>query len=316
MFEAQQILAVPFKGPLLAASVYGDVALRQFSDLDILMHQRDILRAKALPVDQGYRPVLGAEGEGRNIELNEALEVAHLRFAHAYVFVRPEDAREVDLHWQFTRRYFAFPLDLQDLRERLETVSFADSVVKQFSPEDMLLILCVHGAKSLWQRLLWICDVAELVTARGHDLDWERLLARAERLGVLRMLSLGLQLASNLLDMALPEAVRREVEAEPVAAALAAQIQSRLFVDAQPPGESAVEKLIMYLSVRERWRDKVQYFTLTPNVKDLMFLPLPAPLTPLYYMLRPIRLIRAYGGGVWYHLRSTMASITHLNGNQ
>lgn len=37
--EGQGIQAIPFKGPVLAVSVYGNLALRPFSDLDILVHE-------------------------------------------------------------------------------------------------------------------------------------------------------------------------------------------------------------------------------------------------------------------------------------
>ncbi len=306
LLEAQRITAVPFKGPVLAASVYGDIALRQFGDLDIMVHTRDVLRAKTLLMDRGYRAVLSAEGEGREIELSGAREAAHLWFAHAYVFVRADGKGEVDLHWTFTRRYFSFPLDLQDLQERLEPVTLADSVVSHFSPEDLLLILCVHGSKSLWQRLQWICDVAELLAARQHEMDWQQVLARAERLGSVRMLWLGLLLASNLLDTALPEAVQPKAQSDAVAKALAAQLQNRLFADLGQPGDSTVDKFMIYLRMRERWRDKMRYLTLTPNVKDLMFFPLPAPLACLYYGLRPIRLMREYGPSIWRRLRSAV----------
>src|SRR5688572_24047075 len=38
LFAAHRIDAVPFKGPVLAAAVYKDLSLRQFSDLDVLVH--------------------------------------------------------------------------------------------------------------------------------------------------------------------------------------------------------------------------------------------------------------------------------------
>lgn len=306
LFKTQRIAAVPFKGPVLAVSVYGDLALRQFGDLDILVHAQDVLRAKALLIDRGYQAVLSAESQWRDVELTGAQEAAHLRFAHAYVFVRTDGKAEVDLHWTFTRRYFSFPLDLRDLQKRLEPVSLTDTVVSHFSPEDVMLILCVHGSKSLWQRLQWICDVAELVGARGHEMDWQQMIARAERLGSARMLWLGLQLASGLLDTTLPEAVWHRIQADPVAKALALQMQKRLFTDTGEPDDSAVEKFMLYFRMRERWRDKMRYLTLTPNAKDLMFLTLPAPLAFLYYGLRPIRLMREYGPSIWHRLRSAI----------
>jgi Uncharacterised nucleotidyltransferase len=61
LFETHSISAVPFKGPILAASVYGNLSLRQFGDLDIFVHKEDIARAARLLVSQGYR----SSGEDR-----------------------------------------------------------------------------------------------------------------------------------------------------------------------------------------------------------------------------------------------------------
>ena len=55
LFQAHEIPAIPYKGPVLAASAYGNLALRQFCDLDILIHKQDALRVKSLLLNQGYR---------------------------------------------------------------------------------------------------------------------------------------------------------------------------------------------------------------------------------------------------------------------
>ena len=44
LFEAHDIYAIPYKGPVLASVAYGDIALRQFVDLDLIVHKRDVLR--------------------------------------------------------------------------------------------------------------------------------------------------------------------------------------------------------------------------------------------------------------------------------
>ena len=46
LFAENNITAVPYKGPALALQLYGNVALRQFSDLDIMVHPRDVLGAR------------------------------------------------------------------------------------------------------------------------------------------------------------------------------------------------------------------------------------------------------------------------------
>ena len=53
-FEERRIPGIPFKGAVLAASAYGSLALRQFGDLDILVHPRDGEAARRLLAELGY----------------------------------------------------------------------------------------------------------------------------------------------------------------------------------------------------------------------------------------------------------------------
>ena len=188
------IEAVPYKGPVLAACMYGNLALRQFVDLDIIVRRRDVFRASDVLQSVGYRP---------NFPLTRAQEAGYLRSRYAVELERDDGYFAVELHWEVAPRYFAFPLDTERLWARLDQVSMYDTTVRTLAPEDLLLMLCAHGAKHLWEKLGWICDIAELVrTHRG--MDWDRVAAQARELRSERILGLGLLLASDLLGADVP----------------------------------------------------------------------------------------------------------------
>lgn len=286
LLEAQGISAVPFKGPTLALSAYGDAALRQFGDLDVLVHKQDVLSVKELLVREGFKPMP---------ELTGAQQAALLRFDCAYNFGNDKNVL-FDVHWNFAAPYFSFELDVQELWQRLETITIGRKELLMLSAEDLVMVLCLHGFTHFWERLGWICDVAGLIDRR-RDIDWPLLLDNAARQGSRRVLSLGLILASELLEAPLPPEVWRTVRADPVVRTLAEQVQQRLF--AQDTAASGVfEEARIQLRMRERKRDKVRSFlrlALTPRVYDWMILPLPGWLFFLYYLLRPLRLAGKYG---------------------
>ena len=85
-------------------------------------------------------------------------------------------------------------------------VSFLGRDVLSMSAEDLLMVLCVHGSKHCWERLTWVCDVAEMVRA-NPELGWEGILDRSGALHISRAVLLGLDLAKSLLDAPLPELV-------------------------------------------------------------------------------------------------------------
>ena len=162
LLEAQGIAAIPYKGPVLATTAYGSLALRQFSDLDVLVRPQDARRA---------RDVLLAHGYQRLDHRSTARTEPWYRLRKVYELVRADGQILVELHWAITSWTFFFPLHAARLWERLETASLLETPVRSLAREDLLLLLCVHGAKHHWSRLGWICDVAALLQARRSTGD-------------------------------------------------------------------------------------------------------------------------------------------------
>ena len=296
LFETHNIPTMPYKGPVLATTVYGNLALRQFSDLDILVPEQDVLRVKALLIARGYRPWL---------PLTDAQESAHLKSYHAYTFVRYDRRVSVDVHWRFEGSLYAFPLDLKPLWQRLEMIPFVVTTIRNPPPEDLLLLLCAHGTKDGWAQLKWICDINELCLVHP-GMDWERVMEHATMLYSERMLFLGLLLAHDLLGATLPENVLQKIQTAQVVRSLASRVRKQLFSETAGIVQR-VERDILHFRVMQCSRDKMSYVfhnfreVMTPNESDQACFPLPSALSSLHYALRPVRLISAYGPDVVRH---------------
>lgn len=282
LFAAHGIEAIPYKGPALAAKAYGNIALRHFGDLDILVRQRDVLRVMELLVAEGY--VL-------HPPLNGVQQALMLRTQCNLPFTRDGRRLIVEIHWRVSARLFSSPLDEESLWEKIGLDSFEGMTIKTLAPEDLLLSLCVHGAKHLWERLSWIADIAQLLEVYT-DLNWPRLLERTRRSGTGRMLLLGLYVARDLLGAKLPAVVEAQFESDTEIAHLAGQIYSRLFAEgSEASGMSGY--FLFQLKARRRLRDKFNYcrYVVSPTEEDLTMLSLPAPLSFVYYLLRPLRML-------------------------
>ena len=289
LFSEHGISAVPYKGPSLAADLYGDISLRQFGDLDLLVRRDDVLRAKDLLLARGYEP---------EYRLDREQEAGYLDSACEYTFERRDDQLLVEIHWRILPRRFNLALDAEDLWPRLRPVELVGRTVPGLAPEDLLIVLCVHGFKHLWSHLKWICDVAELV--RSRPMSWPEVFAEAESLGVKRRVSVGLLLAHALLGARIPETVEREVRSDRTARSLAAWARGRLFADEENE-LSQFEIDRQRQRFVERFRDRAHFVRCAlrakhkPNRKDRALVPLPRFLHFLYYVIRPLRLLREYG---------------------
>jgi len=284
LLDQHGIAAMPFRGPVLAAVAYGDVTLRQFDDLDILVPRKDVLRARDILLSQGYQA---------EFDLSPAQNAAYLRDWSDYKVSRSDGLLLIiELHWRLTERYFSFAPDLEQLWADRQPVSLAGKTVDTLSPQDLLLVLCVHGSKHCWRRLSWMSDVSRWVDAHPQ-LDWDSLLKQAVSLGSRRMLLLGLFLANNLVGTALPQFVQQSIAADTVIPSLAQQVRHKLF---QPVGQQPAlgYEYRFHMRCRERWRDRLQHTVLlavTPTPGDWQAVSLPDAFFPMYYPLRPFRLL-------------------------
>jgi hypothetical protein len=282
LFESEGAHVLAYKGPALAVQAYGELSLRRFIDLDVIVRRRDVGRAGELLQSLGF-----SKPEG----LSKWQEKFLLRHQHNLAFTRDSGKLIVELHWEVAPAPFAaIPLGACAW-ERAVVVGLSGGEVKSLSPEDLLLALCVHGTKHLWERLAWVCDVAALLKSQTN-LDWPFIVRQAHDSRVERMLCLGLLLAQGLLGAAAPDDVR-QTRAYGEVAGLAVEVTKRLFCGGEHESASFARSVKFNLRARGRLREKFEYlrFILTPTDGDLTARSFPSGMSFMYYLLRPLRLI-------------------------
>lgn len=288
LLEQYDIPAIPFKGPVLAVVAYGDLALRQFHDLDILVRPQDGLRAKRL---------LGAEGYHFTARLNAGLSRHYATSAnhHHFAMHRADGRVVIELHWQVAASSFWPAQQTEVLWQRHLHTLLLGKTINTFAPEELVLLLCMHGSRHSWERLGFVVDLAELFR-RFIGLDGTALLAEAARSRSQRMLGLGLWLAYNLFEAPLPATLQTWLQADRTAVGLADRLIPRLF-GRQRWQPSSLERLAFRLHLFDRRRDRWRYglsMLTAPTAIEWQRWPLPARLHGLYRLLRPLRLAGKY----------------------
>jgi Uncharacterised nucleotidyltransferase len=291
LLEQHGIPAVAFKGAAVALSAYGNLGLRQFGDLDILVRRPDMRKAQELLAQLGYR--LDQQERGWEYHL-------------------VDDRRQltIDLHERLAPRYYPVVADFESLRSRLTPLPAGGGIVPTLPAEDSLLVLSIHLVKDCreWKETLsQVCDIAELV--RAHPPDWDRVLARAASLGGERVFLIALWLARELLDLPLPPVVEARLRADRVPARLGGRVERRLRHSLAGSLEYAKYRRDVWrtdsgfhLQSRERTADKLRYLgfiardrmrmLLEPSERDRQFIALPRAMGFLYYLIRPVRVAR------------------------
>jgi hypothetical protein len=285
LFEGSGISGIPIKGPALAKAVYGDVTLRQYDDLDILVREGEVAAATKLLFSLGYTPVVTEVGSEAETFLKGEGECG---------FFSPCGRYQVDIHWQMVPRSF-LAFDLMGLRERSLRLSLQGVEVRTLSAEDRLFLLSIHGMRHLWGRHAWICDLAFTIQD-ASDLDWEVVIERARKLKITRIIKLGLIVARKWYALDLPKWLANDLIQDQRVNVLYDQVIG------EPGFHSLIKTSILKLywlntKAREGFSRKVRYLLkqfFAPSLEDLSLVRIPNALSLLYAILRPLRLFTEY----------------------
>ena len=286
-FERRQLRALPYKGPVLAQSSYRDLGLRSFSDLDFLIAPADFERAKQALAEIGYRP---------SADLTAPVERFFLRTGYERSFDSAAGRYLVELQWALLPHFYGVDLRVEDLLARAGKTVAGGGEVPCLSLEDSVLVLCLHAAKHLWTRLIWLSDIAETLRSqfRTPAIDYPLTFSRARVLGIARVLGVSFWLVKNVLHETLPKPAEEMVAADPRVPALGREFAERLGRGAVYDFEST-EYFRLILKLRERRGDRWRYLwrlVWTPGAGEITVVRLPEALFPLYRIVRIGRLMR------------------------
>jgi hypothetical protein len=272
---------IPYKGVVLSEAYYGDAALRQSGDMDLFVQEQDVRRIQSAVRDLGYTA---------RVSIPDDAEADYIASGYESTFDSAAGKNLLELQWALQPRYYAVDFDMDGLFERAVTVSLAGRLVKTPSAEDLLVVLSLHAAKHVWGRLIWLCDIAQILKRDNLNWDWVQL--EAQELGVERILHITLLLAKRLLGSTIPEAIEAAIFTDGAAQGLAEQI-----VVSVAAGVSYEEEKLSYfrlmMRLRERRADRVRFIArlaFTPGPGEWEAIRLPRILFPLYRVVRLGRL--------------------------
>jgi hypothetical protein len=285
-FDEQNIPAMPFKGLVLSASVYRNPALRSAGDLDFLVFEQDLQRATAVLLKKGYELKTKVFEDG----------TPAIPGLFEFHFERGTDGMVAELRWKLElldSRYpgwFLRDLGMDWVWPQRRTVNVAGVDVPNLDPVSNLLILCMHGAKHRWSRMIWVYDVAQLLEG-CPDLDWKEVTREARRRGLWRALALGVLLAHDICGVNVPEKTLERFASDRAAREMAGSFQRMILKEPGqlPPGPMPYSLRILDLGDRIRWLARMGF--LRPNERDLAVVRLPNVLYPLYFLVRPFRVL-------------------------
>jgi Uncharacterised nucleotidyltransferase len=264
------IPTIPVKGVTLAESLYGDLSLRVCTDLDILIPREAVAETIGLLLAEGYESELG-ERSFAEFYSRGGIEYALVRYERGFLYL-------LEPHWGLLAGPWVDRAALEDLWAESCPQAFLGVAAYALSPEWEVLFLAAHAARHRWQGLKWLVDIHELCSRGG--IDWEKLAAKAKRLGWDDLLRLTLSTSRRLFSTPIPEELSLT------------ELPSWLKLHPTDPPIHSSQSLLL-LRLLRRPLDKLRYLIyllLVPMLTDRRLYRLPSHVSFLYYLLRPLRL--------------------------
>jgi hypothetical protein len=282
------VTALPYKGPALSLQLYGDLALRQSVDLDLVVPLDAYDTARGALVRRGLPP---RWGHSASQEHTLFAWLGHAPFGHGDEFV--------ELHWRFADKRFPFALRADEVLRRAQQVRVAGRMLPLMAADDLLAALSMHAARHLFERLEWVSGVTRLLVAA--PMNPASLMAHAERLRARRTLAVSVHVAARLLDFPLDDAWRHALADDPTAQPLAERMVQELEAHElrDEPWVQGAALVRRYGGLVDTRMDRVRLYlhaALDPTAKDQETVALPDALVPLQRVLRPVRLAGRYVG--------------------
>ncbi|MGI6483983.1 MAG: nucleotidyltransferase family protein [Methanobacterium sp.] len=284
IFNKNNIIVIPYKGPIMALYSYGHLSLREFRDLDIYINKSDFYNVKKILVNENYETVLN---------LDSSKEEEYMKSQREYKFKNKYNGLNLEIHWNVAGFSFSFPYEssFPISKNLFKIISINDQEIKMFSDEDLLLILSLHSAGHLWSRLLWVCDIAELIKG-SEGMDWDQIIEKAKYLAIERILYLNLSLSQIIFNLKLPKKVQNCIKDETQVEILEEQVLNLIF---NSENVNIFSKVKLRFNMRENkingFKDIIRIL-ITPRSSEWNSFQENIPIKLLYILKRPVQIIK------------------------
>ncbi len=271
------IQAITYKGAALSQILFNHPNKRHYKDIDLFINHSDLSKITVLLISLGYRSRLKLDWE------------------HSFICEKTKNV--IDLHWELTSNRFPLNLSFNEAWRQTRPLLLHKEVIHTFTNEYTFIVHCINAAKDDWYSIGQIYEIG-LITI-SLNLDWHFILLRANIIGVRRVVLIAINLVEIMFSLTPSITMKKAIYLDPISTSLSYKILNRII---NPPSTEGDVITINFLRAnsREGLRFRIPYYkkilmhASIPNEKDFQTIKLSESLYPLYWLIRPARLVKKY----------------------
>lgn len=281
---AAGVRALPFKGPVLAQALYGDITLRSWADVDLLVSHEQVATARDVLYAAGLRDSSGFTERSVRPRWGDTGQIA---------LVSAELGQVVDLHWKLGVSASPRTLRPEAVFANAETIELLGRTVMCPGTTAMFLTTCLEGTRDRWNSVSRLLDLAVQIQRTPRQ-EWAAVLATAKGAGCRRRCLVGVCHVGRVLGLVTPQPVADALASDRQSRILIGSLQPQGLVAAIPEGLRGRVGLLRWQAAGEDSRlDGLRYLLarlLAPTAEDWERFALSSQKEWVYYLLRPGRL--------------------------
>jgi hypothetical protein len=209
-FKKSGLEVIALKGAALAEIVYGNLALRPMTDIDLLAKKEDMFR-----IDQELKR-LGYRASDRSV--NDVDFLATYLMTIDYRSHLPSSP-SFHLHWHFVNstvpnESYIRHIQMEDIWKDAEKAIISNVETLVMAPHHLLIHLSEHALRVTHSlgKLSFLCDINQAINFYQERLDWEKLLKESFKFHLNPMVYSTLYFTSQFLGAKIPERVLSELK--------------------------------------------------------------------------------------------------------
>ena len=290
LFEQNGITYMALKGPVLSQIIHNDTLIRQYTDLDILVHEDDAYKTGQMLCENGYTATHALKFLKNRTFINLGKDFSFVNAKHHVL---------LELHWKLFLAKHIIDIDRELFSKPLLTIAVNNTSVKTLDLNYLLIYLCLHGSKHYWERIEWIVDIDRLIRNRNAELNWNQIQKLCKTAQIEAMFYLGLLVAHEMFATPLPQQVLDSFNAFPNIHTAQNKIQKLIYADdiEKIKSSATTTNLLHEAPLKDTRYISLKHYLKTIfqiNTEDIYVIDLPRGLHWIYYPIKLFRLVFKY----------------------
>jgi hypothetical protein len=186
-FKKAGIDTIVLKGAFLAEKIYKNIGLRPMSDIDLLIKEKDLQKAKKELAELKY--------SATSIFPTKLHEQQHQMLSGELTFISQDKKIAIDIHWDIQPYQYTYNVDVNKFWNNAKPIKIAGVETLTFGYEDILQHLCLHVDKHITlsssfsyappaKPLRDYCDISEVIKYYKNMINWDYFIQNSKDYGI------------------------------------------------------------------------------------------------------------------------------------